>query len=957
MIRLLPVSICVIGLVLVASPASVAQTVTVTGSVVDSVSRRPLQGVIITLSSSGTKRSVAADARGEFSLDVPTPGLYTLSASRVGYRDLERVITLRGSSVQLGILALIQQPVELPGIDVVSELQPVEQHRDTVQFNAGAYKSNPDATAEDLLKKLPGVTTDNNSVKAQGETVQQVLVDGRPFFGDDPFVALRNLPADVIDKIQVYDKLSDQAQLTGFDDGQSSKTINIITRTNRRNSRFGRLLGGYGDDRYQAGGNANFFGGDRRLSAVALSNNVNQQNFSAQDLLGVQGGTPPWRGGFGAGMRGGGGGGGRGGDFGGGGGQFRQGGPGFAPAAYGQNGGNFLIGQQDGINTVNSVGLNYSDVPVTGLEASGSYFFNATRNVNDQITDRQYGLGGSTDQQYHETSDGVSTNYNHRINLRMEYTVDSSNALIFVPRISFQSNNASGGVNGVNSLGTGALLNETASSASVTTTGYNSFDMLTYRHKFDTPGRTFSVNLSSTLNGKSATSDLSARTAFYADTLQTIDTTSQQSKLSSPGYTLSTNVAYTEPLGTNNLLQWNYSVSVTNNRTDKRVYTANPVSGAFDVQDDSLSNVLTNGYRTQRAGMGYRGRGSNVSIIADVGYQRADLSADYTLPMDLAGSKSFESVLPLAILIWRPTQTSNVRMMYRTSTTAPSISQLQSVVDNSNPTQLTAGNPDLRQTYTHSLTARYSLTNPTSYNTFFALVSGTVSRDYIANATYLFPTDTTLRSGIPLAKGTQFTQPVNLNGYQNFNTLLTDGFPVEFIRTNINVNAGLMYSRTPSYTNDLLNFARTYAFSQGVVFASNVSPDVDFTLSYNAAENVVRNSTQPQLDTRYFQHTANAKLNFIVWNGIVLRNDLTQQLYLSPAGSYNQHYVLWNAGLGKKFLQNQSLEVALSAFDLLNQNAKVTRNVTPSYVEDVRPQVLTRYFMLTATYTFRAFSI
>ncbi|MER3463281.1 MAG: hypothetical protein C4329_01490, partial [Chitinophagaceae bacterium] len=235
----------------------------------------------------------------------------------------------------MGTITVPKTSKELQGVTFTAAVPPAQQKGDTVQFNASQFKVNPDASSEDLVKKMPGITVENGQVKANGENIQRVTIDGRQLFGNDATAALRNLPVEIIDKIQVYDRLSDHTQFTGFDDGNSQKEINIITKANMLNGQFGRVFAGYGtDNHYQAGGNATFFHENRRISLVGLTNNINQQNFATQDLLGVTS----------SGQRGGGGGS-RGGNFGG----------------FGSNA-NFLVGQQSGINKTNSFGINYSDL-------------------------------------------------------------------------------------------------------------------------------------------------------------------------------------------------------------------------------------------------------------------------------------------------------------------------------------------------------------------------------------------------------------------------------------------------------------------------------------------------------------------------------------------------------------------------------------------------------------------
>ncbi|HUL43612.1 MAG TPA: TonB-dependent receptor [Bacteroidota bacterium] len=946
----------IILILLIAAPMlAFGQHFQLTGIIQDTSSRVLLPAANITATSTkdtAVKIYATSDVAGKFTLDGLYQQSYILKVSLVGYRDYRKTVLVQKSVQDLGTIFLMQKPVELSGVDIFGKVTPVEQKKDTVQFNAGAFKSNPDASAEDLITKLPGVTMDKTTVKAQGENIQQVLVDGRPFFGDDPFIALRNLPADVIDKIQVYDKLSDQAELTGFDDGQSIKTMNIVTRTDRRNGQFGKLYGGYGDEgKYEAGGNTNFFDNSTRISVIGLSNNVNQQNFSTEDLLGALGSTPRLGNGFGGGGFRGGGGRGGGGGFGGGP-RGGGGGGGFSPLQGTLS--DFIVGQQNGISKTNSFGLNYSDLWGQKVNVTGSYFLNISDNGNNQLVNRQYYLDTNTNDLYAENNASDAKNYNHRLNLRMEYNVDTSNALIFNPKLSYQTTNSTSGLTG-KTTDLATLLDQTLTNTQAQTDGYTLTDALTYRHKFETRGRTISVNLSNSVNTKHGNTYLNSQTNYFADTSSVNDTLLQETTSSSPGYSLSSNLTYTEPLTDVSLLQASYNVSYTKNTSDKYTSNFDIPDQAYDLLDTALSASFDNKYTTQRYGLGYRERGTKYNLVAELTYQKAFLTADYSFPSANNIERTYYSVLPMVILNYRFSSSNNLRFIYRASTSPPSVNQLLSVIDNTNPTVLTLGNADLQESYTHSLLARYSFTNTESFNTFFILLNATFTPTYIGTSTYLFQSDTTLSGGIHLPSGTQLLQPVNLSGYESFNSFLTYGLPVGFLGSNLNLNTGLSYSRTPGLINDVLNTSGTTTFTQGFVLGSNISQAVDFTLSYTYSLNYVRNTMQPQLNTNYFQHTAELKFNLIVWEGIVLRNDLSHQLYAGYGSQFNQQYLLWNLALGKKFLQAQNLEVTLNAFDIFNQNNKIIRNITAAYIEDVQPQVLTRYGILTVTYTLKNF--
>ncbi|HQU60455.1 MAG TPA: TonB-dependent receptor, partial [Saprospiraceae bacterium] len=282
---ILLVFLCTTGLVF-------SQGYSLSGRIVDSASQAPLPGAYILLLDlqDSITQAATTDESGAFAFQRLQPGRYELKATYLGYETQVQVVVVANGPVRLGDIALTEAALNLEQVQVTERMPAASQQGDTSQYNAGAFKVNPDANAEDLIRKMPGVVVEGGKVQAQGEDVQQVLVDGKPFFGNDPMAALRNLPAEVIDKIQVYDQTSEQAQFSGFNTGETTKGINIITKPSMRNGQFGRLYAGYGaDERYQAGGIVNFFKGDTRISVIGQSNNVNQQNFSTEDLVGITG--------------------------------------------------------------------------------------------------------------------------------------------------------------------------------------------------------------------------------------------------------------------------------------------------------------------------------------------------------------------------------------------------------------------------------------------------------------------------------------------------------------------------------------------------------------------------------------------------------------------------------------------------------------------------------------------
>ena len=459
------------------------------GVVVDADDKSPVQGATVSLyfqKDSSIVANTVTTTDGEFIFQNLATDSFFVSINALSHQAHTVFATITNTDKNFGVLNLYKKGKDLAGVTVTATGSPVVNKADTTQYSASQYKVNPDATTEDLIKKMPGITVaKDGTVTAQGETVKKVTIDGKDFFGDDASAALKNMPSEVVDKIQVFDKLSDQAQLTGVDDGNSVKAINVVTKSGIKNGQFGRAYAGYGtDERYAAGGNVSFFNGDRRVSIVANLNNVNQQNFGSQDLLGVTGS---------------GGGGGRGGG-----------------RMFGGSD-NFTVGQQNGISRTNAFGINYNDKWGKNFTLSGSYFYNNSKlntesDIKAQILDR-------SGKWYKDNSNSTSftNNTNHRINFRAEYKIDSNNSIFIIPSLSFQANNANGISNGQTFYGANDSLNTSMANTIRGSSGYNIRNRVMFRHSFANRRRSLSVGFNTTFTRNSSENILDGRYRFFDD--------------------------------------------------------------------------------------------------------------------------------------------------------------------------------------------------------------------------------------------------------------------------------------------------------------------------------------------------------------------------------------------------------------------------------------------------------
>ena len=908
-----------------------AQTFTINGKLIDEY-KQPAIGssVFLLKTDSSFIKGTATDVEGQFNLENINSDNYILKILSLGYKPLFKSIQIKNQNLIIPTITLKQNLTNLKEVTVEAQQALATQNGDTTSFKANAYKVNKDATAEDLVSKMPGVTVVDGKVQAQGEEVKQVLVDGKRFFGDDASAVLKNLPAEVIDKVQVFDKKSDQSQFTGFDDGNASKTINIVTKAQFKNGVFGKVYGGYGyEDKFKGGGSVNIFKGDRRITVLAQSNNINEQNFSSEDLVGVSSSSS----GGGGGRRGGG-----------------QGGMGGGnnPSE------NFQSNTQNGINTTSLFGLNYADKWGKKTEVTASYFFNWTQNDSKSSLLQQYILGSNNGLVYNENNNTNSDNFNNRVNFKIETKIDSMNSIVLQPKLSFQSNKGAKELLGLNTK-EAVTLSNTENSSSNNLSGYNISVPILYRHAFAKRGRTFSINATPTITKNSGENLLYTLNTYYRDTLFYGDTIDQKSKILKTGNSINGNVSYTEPLNKNNFLLVNYTVVYTDNYSSKRTFDKNYIDYKYADLDSTLTNVFKNQYQSQSGSLGYRYQKEKFNFSLNAAYQRAQLSKEQEIPTSYKLSKTFESILPSAQLQYKFSQKKNLRFNYRTSNNAPSIDQLQDVINNSNSLQLSTGNPDLKQDFQQNIFLRYSGVNTDKATSTFILLGGNYSNNYIGNSTLIANQDTTVYNDIFLQRGSQIIRPVNLDGYYSLRSFINYTFPIKKIKTNLSVNVSGNYNNVPGMINTNINYAKTATGGLGLVFSSNISEKFDFTLSSNSSYSNIQNTLQTSSNTNYFSQVSKLKITANPWKGLILQSEYSNTYYSGLTSAFNQSISLWNAAIGYKFLKNKQAELRLTVYDILNQNNSVSRTNTDSYIQDSQTNVLNRYYMLTFTYNFKKY--
>lgn len=858
------------------------------------------------------------DIEGAYSISNILSGDYRMVVNYLGFKKYRKRLTIE-ADITWDNIVLEDDVLEIDGIEITGTMIQAIQKGDTTVFNAEAFKTLPDADAKELIAKIPGIQIEGGTIKANGENVTKVTVDGRAFFGNDPNVALNALPAEVIAKIEIIDEQSEQSQFTGFDDGNTTKTINIVTKTDKRNGEFGKLYAGYGeDDRYQAGGNINIFNGDQRTSVIGLTNNINQQNFSTDDILGVTGSS----------------------------GNNRRGRRGGRSARGGVN--NFLVGQQAGIATTNSVGLNFSDKWGEKVDFSGSYFFNKSENTLDQKIEQEYfgeDIGGDI---YTESNLTESDNQNHRVQGRLNIEFDDHNTLRIQPRISWQDNMTTE-ISDSEFLRGGSMSDVANNIYDSNQSGLNFNNSIRYRHSFEKKGRTLSLSLGNSFAPKDGNSSL--ETNLSLDTTANDDI--QFSTDDNRDWGIDTEISYTEPISDRSQLSLEYEFEKDNGRNDRNTIFGTSIETGINIP--SLSNDLLTDQQTHTLSTGYRWRKNKTMIMARARIENTSISADQMVPSTFMSDKSYTNFLPFVMARMEFSKSQNLRVYYRPRTDNPSASQLSETIDNSNPLQLSKGNIDIEQGYQHSLFARFSSTNKEKGTVLYVFAGGDYSNNFIGQRTYLNGKDNELYENLNIDRRAQLTLPENLSGYLNLRSYVTIGVPVAAIKSKLNFNINGNFTDTPNIIDSLENDITNSSLGFGLSLTSNISNRIDFTISSNTNIGVAANTLQPDQNSNFTNQSTGLKLDVIFPWGITWRNQINHQIYRGYGDGFDDSFLLGVMSFGKKFLKNDRAEVNISVFDLFNQNQSLTRTVNSTYVESTASNVLQRYFMINIKYDLRHF--
>ena len=893
--------------------AALAQSFTIKGRLTDTSDDGLPNATLLLLKAADTTmvNYALTSLEGDFEIRNVGREPHFLRISYVGYATLNLAVEPpTGQTLDLGRVQLQDERTLLREVIVQEERIPMRVRGDTIEYDALAFRIQPNEVVEDLLKRMPGIEIQaDGSVIAQGEQVRRVLVDGREFFGRDPKMATQNLPADAVSKVHVFDERSEQARFSGIDDGQRERTMNLELKEDRREGMFGNTSLGYGpDDRFQGRTNLNRFDSKGQISILGMGNNLNQQGFSVGEYMNFSGGVQSLMGGGGGAM------------------QITMGGPGTVPINMdGRSGSN-------GIMTSWAGGLNLNRKLWDRTDVSASYFYNQLdHDVNQDLERENFLPTGNYD--FRQVSVQENQNWNHRLNLRVDHKINDNNSLLLTAASTLNTTDTYQQSDSQTMSAAGALQNASEQITSADGQLLNVNSSLLWRKRFSVPGRTVTAGFDLASSGNSQDGTLEAVNRFMRDFMveQRIMQTNTQESLNR---TLGFNASYTEPLGNRRYLEANYRISQNFNEIDQQVYDL--IDGQPEI-NTLLTNIYNNTSLYQRGGVNFRLNRDMYNLTIGSSVQATSLKGEI-VTSELPIERNYFNVLPVVRFNYEFSNMRRFSADFETSVQEPSMLQLQPILDNRDPLNLYEGNPELRPSYRNRASIRYNTFNPLTSFGFFTFATA----DYVTNAiTNSVSFDENLvRTVMPVNTGS------NLNLRGNFNV----NFGLEQLKSRVMVGTTLSRVQGTNILNEVSQRIVNNTLTGNLRYNFRPGEQFDAVLSATVSQQLTDYEFSA-LEQAYLNQTYSAEANWNFLQHYRLNLGYRYQIYQGRTSDFDQKIPLLDFGFSRRFLRGNAGELRLTGYNLLNQDLGVTQSVDANYLQRQVTNSLGRYFLLTFTYS------
>ena len=892
-------------LVMLGTSAAFAQQrgVDITGKVLEKQTGQGIEQAAVRLLSAKDSTmvgGVATDKNGTFVLRNISKGSYILNVTYVGFAPFYQNLAVSGKNnpVRMDNIILDDSGVELAAAVVTGKAAEVVVRNDTTEYNADSFKVAEGSMLEDLLKKMPGVEVDSDGkVTVNGKEIKKIMVDGKEFFSDDPKVASKNLPAKMIDKVQVTDKKSDMAKMTGFDDGEEETILNLTVKPGMKQGWFGNAFAGYGSkDRYEGNAMVNRFMNNDQITFMGGVNNTNNMGFSdmASSMF--------------SGMRGG---------------------------LRGANAGS-------GITTSGNGGLNFSKEFNKKITLGGNTRYSHTDNDAEKTSKEQTFLPGDSVSYSNNSVLSNNKSDNVGVNFRMDWKPDTLTQIFFIPNFGY-SHSRSSQRQMEDTRVNADTLNRSNSESLSEGSGYNMNARLEFSRKLNGKGRVFSFSLSGGYND-SYNNEINYSSTEYVQEQRT-DLIDQHIRYDNKSFNYRAYLSWVEPLGHNNFLQATYSFSQRNQESLKNAYNQDVSSGEYNVLDTAYSKNYRNYYINQRASLSFKAQRAKynftLGLNVDPSYSKSENFIGDTILSSL--HRNVINVSPMLRFNYRFSKQSNLRVYYDGQTSQPSMTQMQPVVDNSDPLNIIVGNPDLKPKYTNRLRADFGRFIPEKQQAMMASVNGR----YVVN-------DIVSKTVFDGMTGGRKTTYENVDGNYSFDGRMMMNMPLKNKKFSVNSNAMASFGNANSFINGEKNSSKTLAASEraGLDFRSTY---IDVGVNGNFRYSSTRNSLQGQQDMNVFNYGAGGYTTLYLPYSFKIESDVNWSANSGYSEGFEQKEVLWNASVSKSFLRNNQGTLRFKIYDILQQRSNISRTVTASSIRDSEYNTLSSYFMFHFIYRFSIF--
>lgn len=857
---------------------------------------------VLAASDSAVVNGMATNEEGIFVFPNLKKGKYIIEASYVGYRPAYNNVNL-DKSVDMGKIALAQDAIMLKETTVTGIKTPITVKEDTIEYNADSYRTAPNAVVEDLLKRLPGMEVGSDGkITSNGKTISKILVDGKEFFADDPTVASRNLPVNMVDKLQVVDRKSDLARITGVDDGEEETVINLTVKKGMQNGWFGTVEAGYGtDDRYKGNFNINRFWNGNQITFIGGLNNVNDLGFS-------DGGA----------------------------GRFQR------------------FGGDNGITKSQAFGINFNIGTSEKFRIGGNAMWSRSDRFTQQRSNRQYLFEDSTSyENSNKTARDIGNNL--RVDLRMEWKPDSFNTVDFRPQFSYNHANSWSVEDGLTLAGNAAMspVTESVNRQSSHGDSWNFGGRLIYNHQFRRRrGRSISMFVNYNFSNTRQKSETYSWNKFYLLN-DSVDLYDQYLDNHTWSNNVSARVSWTEPIGDvkkGNFIEFAYRAQYRWNNADKLTYDHpvsfpdgydNPVISSDLVFNQDLSNRFRNDFFNQdiRAGFKHVQKKSTLNVGISLVPSRSK-SINLLDNAKNVPERWVWNVAPYLRYRWRPSNSHSLNIDYRGNSSQPSMTQLQPVEDKSNPLAVVKGNPDLNPSFTHNLRLRFHNFNQEAQRSIMTMFDASLVQNSIVSKT-TFNSET----------GGRYTTYENVNGVWSVRGMNMVSFPFRNKLFTFNNFLMLDYNNSVGFNNGMRNRSGSFRANESFGIAFRPSR-LELELRPRYGIQMVHNSLKNTAGQTVHSYGGSFNGTYISPIGITLNTDVTFTATSGYSAGYDEKKWMWNATLSYSFLKGEAATVSVKAYDLLRQNSNISRNITANYITDMAVNSLGRYFMVTFAYKF-----